>query len=106
MRSSESDVSVTLDESTITNLCNEVGKKLKCIGNLDIDILADGTGCLFVLELNARFGGGYPFTHLAGVGFPQALIQMTRGERVSQKYLNYSIGVKGLKFIEPRNVFK
>lgn len=41
---------------------------------------ADGTYC--VLELNPRFGGGFPFSYEAGVNMPRAIIQWVRGESV------------------------
>ena len=35
-----------------------------------------------VLELNARFGGGYPFSHLAGVNLPKAIVKWLKNESV------------------------
>ena len=55
---------------------------MKHICNLDVDIMqrADGTYC--VLELNTRFGGGFPFSYEAGVNMPKAIIQWVKGESV------------------------
>ena len=37
---------------------------------------------VYVLELNARFGGGYPFSHLAGVNLPKAIVKWLKNESV------------------------
>ncbi|MFG6178948.1 ATP-grasp domain-containing protein [Halomonas sp. THAF12] len=70
-------------------------------GNLDIDIMLAEHGPPQVLELNARFGGGYPFSHLAGVDFPKALIALAQGRRPEAGWLRPSLGVRGMKYIVP-----
>jgi carbamoyl-phosphate synthase large subunit len=55
-----------------------------------------------VLELNCRFGGGYPFTHLAGANFPAALVAWLRGETPRAEWLQARAGVTGLKTIQPK----
>lgn len=104
MRSGETDAATVVDNSLIQDLANNLGSKLGHIGNLDIDILLDHLGNPYILEFNARFGGGYPFSHLAGVNFPALLIQMAKGDKLDSKYLEYEIGTRGMKFIEPHRV--
>lgn len=104
MRSGETDAATVVDNLLIQNLANNLGSKLGHIGNLDIDILLDDLGNPYILEFNARFGGGYPFSHLAGVNFPALLIQMAKGEEIESKHLKYEVGTKGMKFIEPHQV--
>jgi len=104
MRSGETDVAIVVDEPLIHDLADQVGAKLKHIGNLDIDILLDENNCPFILEFNARFGGGYPFSHLAGVDFPKSLIQMAKSSEIDRSLLDFKVGIKGMKFIEPRSV--
>lgn len=48
-------------------------------GNMDVDVFELPDGSLEVLEMNARFGGGYPFSHAAGVDLPRALVSWLRG---------------------------
>ncbi len=76
MRSGETDKAVTVDLPELREIGRKIGENLGHIGNLDVDIMqrADGTYC--VLELNPRFGGGFPFSYEAGVNFPKALIKM------------------------------
>jgi len=66
MRSGETDKAV----SVIDERFNVIGKKIadhtKHIGSMDCDVFIANNE-LYVLELNPRFGGGYPFSHEAGI---------------------------------------
>ena len=82
MRSGETDKAVTIDNAIIREIGATIGRSLKHIGNLDCDVL-ERNGEYYVLELNPRFGGGYPFSHEAGVNMPKAIIAWAKGEDVS-----------------------
>lgn len=92
MRSGETDKAITVDLPEVCEMGRKIGEKLGHIGNLDVDIMqrADGTYC--VLELNPRFGGGFPFSYEAGVNFPLALIEMIKGEEVDPQMLKPKYG--------------
>lgn len=100
MRAGETDAAVTVEAPDISALCNRLANLLRHCGNLDVDVIQRDSGQLDVLEINARFGGGYPFSHLAGARFPRAIVQMVRGENPEPGKV--SIGVHGLKDIVPR----
>lgn len=87
MRAGETDRAVTRDLPELREMGRKIGEALKHIGNLDVDIMqrADGTYC--VLELNPRFGGGFPFSYEAGVNMPKAIIQWVKGESVDPSML-------------------
>lgn len=99
MRSGETDSAETVDNMLLKGLGQALGKKLKHIGNLDCDVFVDGEK-LTVLEMNARFGGGYPFSHLAGVDLPSAIINWILGKKIDGTVLKERIGVFGQKDIE------
>ena len=82
MRAGETDKAVTVDISEMTEMGRKIGQKLKHIGNLDVDIMQRANGDYCVLELNPRFGGGYPFSYEAGVNMPKAIISWLNGEKV------------------------
>ena len=63
-----------------------IGSRLGHIGNLDCDIL-EQDGIYYVLELNPRFGGGFPFSYEAGVNMPLAILKWKRGQNVDPKIL-------------------
>ena len=49
------------------------------IESLDCDFF-EKNGRYYLLELNPRFGGGYPFTHMSGGNYVAAILSFLRGE--------------------------
>ena len=66
----------TLINNKINLLAKEISKKLGHIGNLDCDAIIDKKNNVYFIDFNPRFGGGYPFTHLAGLNFIEATINL------------------------------
>lgn len=91
MRAGETDKAVTVDNVDVRNIGKIIGSELKHIGNLDCDIL-ERDGEYYVLELNPRFGGGYPFSHEAGVNMPKAIIEWSKGNDVDSSILQPQYG--------------
>lgn len=96
MRAGETDAAEIIYNKEIEGVAKEIANCSKHVGNLDVDILSDGSN-YYVLEMNARFGGGYPFSHLAGVNLPLALIRWARGLEISDELLHAKAGVIGHK---------
>ena len=87
MRSGETDKAVTRDLPELREIGIKIGSALKHIGNLDVDIMQNASGEYCVLELNPRFGGGFPFSYEAGVNLPLAIIKWLKGETVNTAIL-------------------
>lgn len=98
MRSGETDGSIVVKNQELYKLSKNLSEKLAHVGNLDIDVLYDGKN-YYILEFNARFGGGFPFSYLAGADFPSLLIKMVKNEKIDLP--NIEIGTKALKSILP-----
>ncbi|EWH00868.1 ATP-grasp domain-containing protein [Halomonas sp. BC04] len=78
MRGGETDRAVTENRPELIEMGRRIGEALGHVGNLDCDVFLHGDSC-FVLELNPRFGGGYPFSAEAGADVPAALIAWAEG---------------------------
>lgn len=92
MRAGETDKAVTVDLPEVREMGATIGRSLKHIGNLDVDIMQRANGDYCVLELNPRFGGGFPFSYEAGVNLPLAIIKWLRGENVEASMLQPKYG--------------
>jgi carbamoyl-phosphate synthase large subunit len=79
MRAGETDKSVLRNKPDIEELGYKIGSALKHIGNLDCDVF-EKDGEYYLLELNPRFGGGYPFTHISGGNYVSAIINWINNE--------------------------
>ena len=62
------------------------GASLGHSGVLDCDVFVNGDRCT-VLELNPRFGGGYPFEEAAGADIPAALLAWASGREPEPSWL-------------------
>ena len=88
MRSGETDKAISVIDERFDSIGKTISENLKHIGNLDCDVL-EMDGILYVLEMNARFGGGYPFSHEAGVNTPKIYIELLKGSNDIQQYIKY-----------------
>ena len=82
MRAGETDKAVTVDLPKVREMGKIIGTALKHIGNLDVDVMQNENGDYCVLELNPRFGGGFPFSYEAGVNMPKAIVEWVKGNKV------------------------
>lgn len=98
MRAGETDCAIIMDNSQLKELGCHLGKLMGHIGNLDVDVILADDKC-YILEMNARFGGGYPFSHMAGVNLPKAIIAWLRNEKIDSTILEECVGVKAQKDI-------
>ena len=98
MRSGETDIARTVHHPGLEELGRRLAALVKHPGNLDVDVL-ERDGVLHVIDMNVRFGGGYPFSHLAGCRLPDAILRWHHGLGVDTDELRVRIGVTGMKDI-------
>lgn len=96
MRSGETDIAELVDEPIINEELVKLGNITKHIANLDCDIFLVNKKA-YILEMNARFGGGYPFSYMGGCDLPQAIVNWIANKPVSKQMLQSQTGIRGFK---------
>jgi carbamoyl-phosphate synthase large subunit len=84
MRAGETDKSRIINSAPLGELARSISATFRHAGNLDVDVMEDRAGNLFCIDFNPRFGGGYPTTHLAGLNYLKAILDMADGRQVSE----------------------
>jgi carbamoyl-phosphate synthase large subunit len=106
MRNGETDAAITLYDKQLIEIGMKLGKKLRHFGLLDVDLIKSEDGEYFIVDANPRFGGGYPFSHVAGANIPACIINWAKGENPKKEWLNIEngvIAVKGITILKSRN---
>ncbi len=96
MRAGETDRAVTEKRTDLEGIGTRLGRVLGHIGNLDCDFVDSQNG-LVLLELNPRFGGGYPFSHAAGANTPAAMLAWVGGSKIDPSWFQIRSGVISAK---------
>ena len=98
MRSGETDKCQIVKNKLLENFSLILSKTFRHIGNLDCDIILTNKKKVYLIDANPRFGGGYPFTHVAGLNYLRALIQNFKNKKVSiRKKPRLIFGMKGIE---------
>ena len=92
MRYGETDRAISVIDSKFEKIGKKISEELKHVGCLDCDLF-ESNGKLYVLELNPRFGGGYPFSHEAGINMASIYIEWINNNREVSKFDNYKSGI-------------
>ena len=95
MRAGETDVARTSIKEELLSFGKDISKVTGHVGNLDMDFFIKDN-IFYILEFNCRFGGQYPFSHVAGVDFPRALVAMLDEQTIHQEWLSFK-SVMGFK---------
>lgn len=103
MRAGETDSAVTVNEPQLRDLGAQLAVDLGHVANLDVDVFVNENG-IYILEMNPRFGGGYPFSHLAGANLPSAIVAWLRGEKAQPSCFHIKYDIKGVKGILPLKI--
>jgi len=103
MRAGETDVAVTVEEPRIVECAKKIAAWSRHPGIMDADFFLDRKGNVWLLEMNPRFGGGYPFSHAAGANLPAAFIAWASGQTPDPAWLSVRPCVTAYKDIAMRN---
>jgi carbamoyl-phosphate synthase large subunit len=97
MRAGQTDQSVTVRDDRLEMIGQTIGEKLRQIGLLDCDAFITKHGC-YVIDMNPRIGGGYPFSHIAGANLPAALIAWASCQQADPAWFHIEPNVAASRF--------
>jgi carbamoyl-phosphate synthase large subunit len=100
VRGGEVSKAVTTRLPEVEDLAREIARRLPgAFGALNVQLFRDeDTGALAVIEVNARFGGGYPLADAAGATFPRWLVEDATGLPRSEPVAPWQAGVVMLRY--------
>lgn len=100
VRAGEVSKAVTVRSPALMELAEKVCSALPgAFGALNVQVfVGDEPGQLAIIELNARFGGGYPLSYAAGADFPLALVQDALGLPVTAPLEGWQDGLVMLRY--------
>ena len=82
MRAGETDKAVSTADPVLIDFGRELLENMKLLGPADVDVILTAEGPKLI-EINPRFGGGYPCSHIAGAEFCSKVIAMRNGETLT-----------------------
>ena len=88
MRSGETDKAISVINKNFSDMGKKIGSATGHIGNMDCDFFVKDDE-IYLLEMNPRFGGGYPFSHEAGIDIPSIYIAWLQGNSNVSQFNNY-----------------
>lgn len=77
MRYGETARAITVPNAPFLGLAAALNAALGIQGTIDVDVLLTDDGIPHVIDVNPRFGGGYPFSHMAGADVPHFFVAST-----------------------------
>lgn len=98
MRAGETDKAITSKPDGFAPLGAKLAADAELRGLMDMDVMVDIDGSMTVIDINPRFGGGYPFVHLAGADVPLMYVAEALGRETTKHVLEYAQGVTSAKF--------
>jgi len=99
MRAGETDKAITVYDIKMIEFIKKLIKTLGLYGPGDIDLFKCGNKYI-VLEINPRFGGGYPLSHAVGAVFPEKVIKLINEEQLQPDLTRYPDNVVMMKQYE------
>lgn len=97
MRAGETDKAKSIKSTTLFEIVSDFVKKAGLVGPIDMDII-EYEGKYYILEVNPRFGGGYPLAYECGVNFPKYLINNLKGVINTPDIGNYEENIYMMKY--------
>lgn len=89
MRSGETEICKIIDSKSLTKIAKQISSLVGHVGPLDCDLMVDKFNKPYLLDLNPRFGGGFPFSYKSGFDYPKFLINELKTGQIKKELLTY-----------------
>ena len=96
IRAGIADKEVTVYDAKMINYIRNLIGKLGLYGPGDIDLIKRRNEYI-VLEINTRFGGGYPLAHVVGANFPKKVIRLVNESLLEADFRRYPDNIVMMK---------
>jgi len=96
MRAGETDKAVSTSEPVLIEFGLKLLNAIELFGPADVDVILSADGPK-LLEINPRFGGGYPCSHIAGADFCRKIVDIRNGQTLAPDIGSCPDGVCMLK---------
>lgn len=97
MRSGETDGATSILHHPFKEKGIAISEFLRHQSIIDVDFIETKEGDCYLLDINPRFGGGYPFTHQAGVDLPSCIVHWLNAEKPHKSLLDMKDNVTTVK---------
>lgn len=97
MRAGETDKAASVDPAPFVANAERIARAAQLTGLIDTDMFLAEGGEPSVIDINPRFGGGYPFVHLAGADVPRYYLAQALGLEIDEDWREYAPGVISAK---------
>ena len=99
MRAGETDKAMTIYDEKLLKQVSKLSKKIGLFGPGDIDVFKHKDNYVF-MEINPRFGGGYPLSHSIGADFPKKIIDILMNRELKPSFTRYPENIVMMKQYE------
>jgi len=96
MRSGETEKAVSAHHEGLFEMISEFTLAMDIRGVVDIDLFVTSSG-YHIIDVNPRFGGGYPLAYECGCNFPEYIINNLSGKENTPVVGDYEDGIYMLK---------
>ncbi len=99
MRFGETERAESVRSEPFIELGRRIASAIPHRGSIDVDVIVDKAGAPWVIDVNPRFGGGYPFSHLSGAHIPAAYVAWLTGSEPDPGWLTCVPGIVSSKYV-------
>ncbi len=101
VRSGEVSKALTVKHQGLMGLARQIAEALPdAYGAMNIQCFLADEYVMKIIEINPRFGGGYPVAHAAGADFPRWLLQEAAGMSVDADFDQWQDNLAMLRYDE------